>query len=268
MSRLAWLTARPVAHRGLHDCGLRIIENTASAVSAAIAQQYGVEVDLQVTVDGDAMVHHDAVLGRLTDGAGKLADMTAVQLKRVRFKATDDRMLTLGELCDLVAGRTLLLLELKSAFDGDRRLVQRTAQVLDGYAGPVAAMSFDPNLVRAMQHAAPELVRGITAMRCYPGSQWPALSAWQKHLWPHLLPRAITCAQFVAYGLRDMPAIAPTIARRVLRLPTFAWVARSEDDARYASRFADQIIFEGFRPQNAPQEPRDALPFDLARRPA
>ena len=69
------------------------------------------------------MVHHDDALGRLTDGNGRLDALTAAELKRVPFKATADRMMTLGELCDLVAGRAPLLIELKSRFDGDRRLV-------------------------------------------------------------------------------------------------------------------------------------------------
>ena len=101
------------------------------------------------------MVHHDFALGRLTHGSRQLAAMTAAGLKDVPFKATADRMMTLGELCELVAGRTPLVIELKSRFDGDRRLVARTAQVLQSYAGPVAVMSFDPALVQALREIAP-----------------------------------------------------------------------------------------------------------------
>jgi glycerophosphoryl diester phosphodiesterase len=91
MRRLEWLTARPVAHRGLHDATRGIIENTPSAVTAAVAGGYGIEVDLQITADGEAMVHHDDALGRLTDGTGNLASMSTAALKQVPFKATTDR---------------------------------------------------------------------------------------------------------------------------------------------------------------------------------
>src|SRR5207342_2695718 len=101
-----WLTARPIAHRGLHDAAAGIIENTASAFSAAVAGGYGIECDLQVSADGEAMVHHDDVLGRLTAGEGRLDALTAAELKRIPFNATGDRMITLTELCELVAGRT------------------------------------------------------------------------------------------------------------------------------------------------------------------
>ena len=128
MSGLDWLTARPLAHRGLHDTSAGVIENTASAFSAAIAAGYGIECDLQISADGEAMVHHDDALGRLTEGSGRLAEMTAADIKAVRFKASRDRILTLGELCELVAGRATLVLELKSRFDGDRRLARCRAR--------------------------------------------------------------------------------------------------------------------------------------------
>src|SRR5688500_491535 len=122
-----WLTARPIAHRGLHDSASGVIENTASAFEAAIAGNYAIECDVQLSADGEAMVHHDDVLGRLTDGAGRLDAMQAADLKRVPFKATADRMLTLPNLCALVAGRATVLVELKSRFDGDVRLPRRVA---------------------------------------------------------------------------------------------------------------------------------------------
>ncbi len=114
MSGLDWLTARPLAHRGLHDASAGVIENTAAAFSAAIASGYGMETDLQISADGEAVVYHDDALGRLTEGNGRLAEMSAAQIKEVRFKGSAARILTLGELCDLVAGRVTLLLELKS----------------------------------------------------------------------------------------------------------------------------------------------------------
>src|SRR5262249_6816509 len=131
-----------------------------------VAGNYGIETDLQISADGEAMVHHDDVLGRLTEGTAALAAMTAAQLKAVPFRSTSDRMITLAELCDLVAGRVTLLLELKSPHDArahDRRLAARVAEVLQSYRGPVAAMSFDPALMAAVRKADPKLTRGIVA---------------------------------------------------------------------------------------------------------
>ena len=104
MGDLDWLTARPVAHRGLHDAQEGIIENTPSAFIAAINAGYAIECDLQISSDGEAMVYHDATLGRLTACNARLDTMTAAALKRVAFGASRDRMITLGELCELTAG--------------------------------------------------------------------------------------------------------------------------------------------------------------------
>lgn len=96
MPGLDWLSARPVAHRGLHDAAAGIIENTRSAFAAAVAGNFAIECDLQISADDEVMVHHDHALGRLTEGTAALHEMTAADLKRVQFKSTADPMLSLG----------------------------------------------------------------------------------------------------------------------------------------------------------------------------
>jgi glycerophosphoryl diester phosphodiesterase len=247
MAGLDWLTARPVAHRGLHDAAATI-ENTPSAFSAAIAAGYAIELDLQITADGEAVVHHDDALGRLTDGSGRLDAMTAAELKRVPFKATADRIITFGELLDLVAGRATLLIELKSHGDGDRRLPLRAAQVLAAYRGPAALMSFDPFQIAAVRDAAPALTRGIIAERVRARAAGESLGARCQRSRAYLSHLAHGRPQFVAYSVQDLPALPPLFASTVLGLPLLTWTVRSEDDRRRAARWADQIIFEGIRP--------------------
>src|ERR1700753_2497042 len=175
-----WLTARPVAHRGLHDAARGIIENMPGAVKPAIAETFSIEVDIQLTADGEAMVHHDDELGRLTEGSGALLDKTAAELKAVTFKGSSEPMMSLGDLCTLVAGRAPLVIEVKSHFDGDRKLVRRMAEVLASYQGPVVGMSFDPDQVMALQEIAPKLPRGIVAQRSYDDDYWSELTQQQR----------------------------------------------------------------------------------------
>jgi glycerophosphoryl diester phosphodiesterase len=248
MPELDWLTAHPIAHRGLHNAAAGVIENTASAFNAAIAGGYGIETDLQISADGEAMVHHDDALGRLTEGSGRLADMQAAEIKAVRFKAGGDRILTLGELCELVAGRATLVIELKSRFDGDLRLVQRTADMLASYAGPAAVMSFDPGLVEALRRTAPGLPRGMVAERHYAHREWDRLPPPAKRRMAYFLHFNRTRPQFVAYGIKDLPAVPPLIARWIFGLPLLTWTVRNDDERSRAARWADQMIFEGIRP--------------------
>jgi glycerophosphoryl diester phosphodiesterase len=248
LTALDWLIARPIAHRGLHDAANGTIENTAGAVRAAIAAGYGIEVDVQVSADGEAMVHHDDMLGRLTEGKGRLDRLSAVELKRIAFRGSSERMMTLSDLCDLVGGRVTMVIELKSRFDGDGRLAARVAEVLAGYRGPAAPMSFDPSQMMLVRHKAPRLVCGIVAAKYRPHPYWDLMPAWMRYGMGYLVTGVVARSQFVAYAVADLPAFAPLLARRVLGLPLLTWAVRTEAERRCAERWADQMIFEGFRP--------------------
>ncbi|MFA6267750.1 MAG: glycerophosphodiester phosphodiesterase family protein [Pseudolabrys sp.] len=248
MPGLHWLTARPIAHRGLHDSAAGIVENTASAFTAAMAGRYGIECDVQISADGEAMVHHDDALGRLTEGGGALASLPTAALQQVPFKATADRILTLPELCELAAGRVPLVIELKSRFDGDSRLARRVAEVLAGYQGPAAVMSFDPAPIAALRAVAPHLTRGIVAERHYTHPEWAALLPATRRSLTFLLHAPHSRPNFIAYSVKDLPALPPLVARHLFGLPLLTWTVRSTDDRATAARYADQMIFEGFRP--------------------
>jgi glycerophosphoryl diester phosphodiesterase len=243
-----WLTARPVAHRGLHDRARGIVENMPSAALAAIDGNFAIECDIQLTGDGEAMVHHDDALGRLTEGSGALLGLTATALKEVRFKDTSERMMSLADLCILVRGRVPIIVEVKSHFDGDRRLVKRMAEVLTSYSGPVAGMSFDPDQVVALREMLPELPRGIVAQRHYTEGDWPEATPIQREGMRHLKHALRTQPHFVAYWVNDLPAPAPSIARHIFGLPLLTWTVRTAEQRTRASRYADQMIFEGFQP--------------------
>ena len=243
-----WLTARPVAHRGLHDAARGVIENMPAAAEAAVAGRFSIECDIQLAADGEAMVHHDEVLGRLTEGSGALLDKTAVELKAVKFKNTPERMMSLGDLCALVAGRVPLVIEVKSHFDGDRRLVKRMAEVLASYSGPAVGMSFDPDQVLALRETMPQRPRGIVAQRDYDDDYWIKLSPGQRRSMRHLRHAFYTRPHFVAFSVNQLPAPAPWIARNLFGLPLLTWTVRTPEQRERAARYADQMIFEGFVP--------------------
>jgi glycerophosphoryl diester phosphodiesterase len=244
----SWLTARPVAHRGLHDEAAGIIENMPAAAAAAIAGKFAIECDIQLTSDGEAMVHHDDELGRLARGSGALLQRTAAELKAVSFNNTSERMMTLADLCTMVAGRVPLVIEVKSHFDGDRRLVRRMAEVLSCYDGPAVGMSFDPDQVMALRELIPARPRGIVAERHYTAEDWPDASPTQRWEMKHLHHAFRTQPDFVAYWVDELPSPAPWIARNVFGRPLLTWTVRTAQQRARAAQHADQMIFEGFRP--------------------
>jgi glycerophosphoryl diester phosphodiesterase len=244
---LDWLK-RPIAHRGLHDETKGIVENSASAVEAAIAKGYAVEVDLQCAAHGIPIVFHDRTLDRLTAQSGAVSMHDEADLCRIPLRNSSDFILSLEGLLALVDGRVPLLIEVKSTWSGDHSYEQNIATALRAYKGHVAVMSFDPECVAAFRRVAPSLPRGLIAEHFEDRHYWPDLSAWQRFAMRHLLTAAMARPHFIAYDIRALPALAPGIARDVLRLPLLTWTVRSEADKATAQLFADAMIFEGVVP--------------------
>ena len=74
------------------------------------------------------------------------------------------------------------------------------------------------------------------------------LSAADKRGLAYLRHAPSTRPHFLAYSVRDLPAAMPLVARRLFGRPLLTWTVRTADDRAAAQRYADQMIFEGFRP--------------------
>lgn len=241
---LSWLTARPIAHRGLHDKSRGLIENTAGAFAAAMTGNYAIECDLQITRDGEAVVFHDDVLDRLTDGTGRVCERTSAEMQALTIRGSSDRVQTLQELLQQVDGKVPLVIEIKSLWDRSDTLARRTLEVVSDYPGLYALMSFDPDVVSALRHLSPATPRGIVAERAT-DSYYSMLSPARRLELRTLshLPR--TQPHFISFHFRELPW-APITACRAAGLPVISWTIRSLGEAKEALRHTDQITFESF----------------------
>lgn len=239
-----FLTARPIAHRGLHDVARGVVENTASAFAAAIAKGYAIECDLQLTKDGEAVVFHDDHLERLSEGHGLVNQHTAAEMQRLVLRNSTDRVQTLPELLEQVKGQVPLVIELKSHWDGDDRLAIRAVEQLRGYTGPFCLMSFDPDVVATVRRIAPGIIRGIVAERATDSyyASLPLPRQTELRTFSHL---ARTRPDFVSFYFEELPW-APIAALRAGGMPIITWTIRSPQQAVMALRCSDQITFEGF----------------------
>ena len=245
-----WLTRRPIAHRGYHAAGAGRIENTLAAAEAAMAKNFAIECDVQLTADDRVIVFHDDTLDRLTKAHGDVARKTLAEIRAARFRSGDATIPTLEDLLDLVQGRVPLVIELKSRFTGDRRLEAAAADVLLGYEGPAAVMSFDPASAAAVRQLAPGLPRGMIVDR-FAAPAWPSLSRAARTANRWLLAAPLVRPDFIAYDVTALPASAPLALRHFFRLPLLTWTVRTDADRATARQWADQIIFEGFDPDAA-----------------
>jgi len=248
MNALPWLVARPIAHRGLHDRAAGIVENTLSAAEAAIAAGYAIECDVQDTADGEAVVFHDFTLDRLTPERGPVRERRAADLTGIAISGTQDRIPTLATVLGRIAGRVPLVIEVKSRFDGDLTLTQRTVELISAYAGPAALKSFDPAVTAAVRRLAPDIPRGIVAESRYEHPEWDNLDAETKRSLANLLHFDETRPDFLSWRVGDLPCAAPFLSRLLAGLPVMTWTVRTEADRQRAAAHADQMVFEGFRP--------------------
>ena len=244
----AWLTERPIAHRGLHDRAAGRFENTLSAAQAAIAGGFGIECDVQISADGEAMIFHDHTLDRLTSLSGPVRERSAAELARTAIGGTADRIPTLTEFLDTIADRVPLVIEIKSRFDGDERLARKTVELLKGRYARIALKSFDPAIIALVRRIAPDLPRGIVGQSRYDGGDAAQLPPQRLREMTDLLHWSESRPDFISWRHLDLPCAAAFLPRGLADVPVMTWTIRSPEEAERARPHADQIVFEGFVP--------------------
>ena len=235
-AELERLGAVPFAHRGLH--GGVLVENSGGAILAAAEQGFGVELDVQLSADGEAMVFHDHELNRLTLDQGPVAARTAAELQSLRLYIGGEVMPRLDQALAMIAGRVPLLIEVKSPRRRVARLCEAVARALAGYRGPVGVMSFNPEVGAWFAARVPDVLRGLVVTerdrRGMRGRFERRLALWRSR------------ADFLACDVRDLPSRFAARARH-RGIPVYTWTVRGEADRARAGLHADQIIFEAPR---------------------
>lgn len=237
--KVEWLGEQDYAHRGLHGAGRPggVPENSLEAFQAAVDLGLGIELDVQRSSDGQAVVFHDWELDRLTSETGAVARFTAEQLGRVPLMGTPNTIPTLRQVLALVAGRVPVLIEIKSQRD-DRvaSLCLAVRRVLEGYTGAHAIISFDPRVSRWYFRHSPHVVRGLTISegedRALAGMIRRRLALW------HARP------DFLTYDIRDLPSRFAT-GQRARGLPIVSWTVSTAQYRERAKLHADADIVEG-----------------------
>ncbi|MBA1157155.1 glycerophosphodiester phosphodiesterase family protein [Microvirga mediterraneensis] len=250
MSTPSWLVAKPIAHRGLHNKANGIIENTISAAEAAIARGFPIELDVQLTADNEAVVFHDFELDRLTGETGLVAERNLSALTRIDISGTmgGDKIPSFKGYLGTIAGRTPLVIEIKSKFNGDMRLTKRVIEILADYSGPFVVKSFDPDIVAYLRENTPTITRGFIGELEYASKSDSFLSPEQKHRMANLLHFSETQPHFLSWRVKDIPCASTHLSRILGHLPVMTWTVRNPEDRARAEKHADQMVFEGFIP--------------------
>ena len=236
--RIAFLTAQPFAHRGLHDHVN--VENSRGAFRAAIAAGHGIELDVQPARTGEPYVFHDYELDRLTRERGLLSARPASELDRIKLAGTDETLPRLTEILTVIAGRVPVLIEIKKRdMAATAALCLAVRRTLEGYAGAAAVMSFNPAVIRWFAEKSPRTVRGLVVSESDETS-WATRTKGAAARWIAMMRAK---PDFLAYDVRSLPS--PFAARaRARGLPVLTWTVRDAEDEERARSNADESIYE------------------------
>ncbi|MBL0373019.1 glycerophosphodiester phosphodiesterase [Rhizobium sp. KVB221] len=238
MRDMAFLTSRPIAHRGLHDGNKAVWENTLSAFERAIEAGFAIECDLQYAADAVPVVFHDDDMKRLCNIGADIRTKTSAELSLTSVGGTKDKVASLKVLLRLVKGRVPLVLELKGRDGDDEGFASSVLEVLEDYDGDVALMSFDTWLLKELKELESPFPVGLTAEGREEGQFRGHREAMAWGL------------DFISYSISDLPN-AFIASERERGIPVITWTVRSPKQAAHSAANADQITFEGFDPRHS-----------------
>ena len=242
---LDWLCERPIAHRGLHNLHAGIPENSLAAFAAAVADGYSMELDVQASADGQAMVFHDWSLVRMTGADGGIGDHDAAALSGLRLQQSRQTIPTLAQVLALIAGRGPVIVEIKSRPGKIGGAEEAAFRELQDYGGSFAVTSFNPRSLAWFRKRMPAWARGQNV-----GTRHFRASAplWRRLAMRYLLDLDLDRARpdFIVYDCRDLPLWAAARARAAGK-PLLSFTVRERAEMRRLAPYVDNIVFEGFR---------------------
>lgn len=184
-----------IAHRGSSQLAP---ENTLPAIEQALRDGIeAIEIDVQMTLDGEVIVFHDEWLGRTTNGQGLVYLTTYDEIRRLdagawfhpRFKGT--RIPRLEEVLSLLHNRPVTLhIELKNHFVDYPGLEQKVIRLIQSYKmeEQVVLSSFRLDSMHTCLKLAPNIRRALlcwgTLLPFYLTDEWQKLRLFSIH--PHI----------------------------------------------------------------------------------
>ena len=228
---ISWLLSTPIAHRGLFDENYP--ENTQPAFEEAIKLGYGIELDVQMTIDNVLVVYHDDNLKRACDVDKDIREITYEELKTLRPNGKEYPIMTFKEFLSYVNGRTPLLIEVKH--QKRKGIEELLVKELDGYKGLFAVQSFNPNIVKRVSVLRPDFIVGVLCTR-EPSVKSKLIKAFMNYFGFRLYVKF----SFLAVRVKDLPINYKMIKKYNI----ITWTIKTEEELKIAEKYAKNIIFE------------------------
>jgi len=158
MKNLKVLKGVKIAHRGLWNN--EVPENSIGAFKRCIDKGIPIEFDVHILKDNTLVIFHDDNLLRMTGKDIDLKNSNYNDIKNIKLKNSNFYIPTLQEVLDLVDGKVLLDIELKTDVKGVR-ICSELCKYLDKYDGKFVVKSFNPLYILWFKIKRPNFIRGL-----------------------------------------------------------------------------------------------------------
>ncbi len=235
-----------IAHRGYFNNNLDCPENSLPAFQRAVKAGYGIELDVQLTKDGQIVVFHDASLKKMCSIKKQVTSCTYEELKSCQLLSTSHRIPLLTEVLKLVAGKVPLIIEIKP--EGDNiETARQLSRLMKDYNGIYCIQSFHPLVLGWYKKHEPKVLRGLlsTNFRKNKINRDPVTS----FLLTNLLLNWYCKPDFIAYNHKYADEFSYRLCRRLYPVVHAAWTIRSQEELDANKELFSIMIFDGFKPQ-------------------
>jgi len=226
------------AHRGLHTENQKIPENSLPAFAAAREKGYGVELDVQLSKDGQVVVFHDDDLKRACGLDIPVNSLDWKELSALPLFGTHEHIPLLTETLKTL-GNAPAIVELKSTGANNTELCEKTLDILRLHGRYWCVESFDPYIVGWFRKNAPDVLRGQLSQ---PPEKYDSLSKFSAFMLGNLLANFVSRPHFVAYSNGKRPVIAQICL--IMKPLKAVWTVRPDNDIAKCESENEIIIFE------------------------
>ena len=234
----SWIVHKYIAHKGFHTSTEP--ENSLGAFQNAINKDYAIELDVQMISDGNIVVFHDELLGKLTGKDGYISNLKKTDLKNYHILGSEYTIPLLTDVLKCVNGQTPILIEIKNSGKVGP-LEEKLLEILKKYKGEYAIQCFNPYVLEWFLANAPEISRGQLSSN-FKGEK---LAFLKKFVLRRLGFVKKTKANFISYEAQSLPN---RFVKKYSNLPLLAWTVRSQSEYIKVAKYCDNIIFENFEP--------------------
>ncbi|MDZ7371315.1 MAG: glycerophosphodiester phosphodiesterase family protein [candidate division KSB1 bacterium] len=187
-----------LAHRG---ASREAPENTLAAFRRAFALGVdGIELDVQLTADGELIVIHDDTVNRTTNGRGRVERKTLAELQALDAgkwfseQFAGERLPSLAQVLDEAEG-VLVDVEIKKCRDSELLKERLSALIPPHKANAFLITSFDSSIIEEFKTMRPDLRTGLLL-----NGRRKSAGSWEFVLPHHRLVDNLFCARAAEAG--------------------------------------------------------------------